>query len=412
MPNQFLKLRRSAVQGKIPETSSLDLGELAINTYEGQLFLKKSGSQGEIVTVVGSTGSFTGSFTGNGAGLSNIPASGITGLNLSRIATGSISASVNTDISSSFRLTSGSNTLLNVTRDGQLWLGNGSFVNQGYQLDVNGPFRTTVGGNVLELRSNGFAYVSRMYFLGDALYNSSNQPSLGIGSRMYMEANTGIDFSWGNLVQGNFIFKTTVATNNSVGGTKPSFIVSHTLNDGASSTLGEFRSVNITDVINMTSFPLSTYRALFISPTIASLSTNVVAIQNVIGNNLFNTTSGSTGIGVSSINASAKLQIDSTTQGFLPTRTNSTASITSPAQGLLTYITASGDTEGLWQYRTGSNGWVQFLHNSSSIPASSIVGLNLSRIATGSVTASVGVGDSSFSLVSGSSTFLLEGSLA
>jgi hypothetical protein len=143
MSNQFLKLRRSAVPGKIPETSSLDLGELAINTFDGQLFLKKSGSQGPIVTVVGSTGSFTGSFTGNGAGLTNIPASGITGLNLSRIATGSVTASVNTDISASFRITSGSNTLLNVTREGFVWIGNGAFTNQAYQLDVNGTARVT-----------------------------------------------------------------------------------------------------------------------------------------------------------------------------------------------------------------------------------------------------------------------------
>ena len=143
MSNQFLKLRRSAVPGKIPETSSLDLGELAINTFDGQLFLKKSGSQGPIVTVVGSTGSFTGSFTGNGAGLINIPASGITGLNLSRIATGSVTASVNTDISGSFRITSGSNTLLNVTKEGFVWIGNGAFTNQAYQLDVQGTARVT-----------------------------------------------------------------------------------------------------------------------------------------------------------------------------------------------------------------------------------------------------------------------------
>jgi hypothetical protein len=105
---------------------------------------------------------------------------------------------------------------------------------------------------------------------------------------------------------------------------------------------------------------------------------------------------------------SAKVTINSTDKGFLPTRTNSTASITSPAQGLLTYITASGDTEGLWQYRTGSGGWVQFLHNSSSIPASSVVGLNLSQIATGSVTASVSNTDisASFRLTSGSNTLL------
>ena len=40
------------------------------------------------------TGSFTGSFIGNGSGLENIPASGITGLNLSRIASGSATASI------------------------------------------------------------------------------------------------------------------------------------------------------------------------------------------------------------------------------------------------------------------------------------------------------------------------------
>lgn len=40
------------------------------------------------------TGSFTGSFIGDGAGLYNIPASGITGLNLSQIASGSATASI------------------------------------------------------------------------------------------------------------------------------------------------------------------------------------------------------------------------------------------------------------------------------------------------------------------------------
>ena len=41
------------------------------------------------------SGSFSGSFQGNGSGLTNIPASGITGLNLSMIATGSVTASFN-----------------------------------------------------------------------------------------------------------------------------------------------------------------------------------------------------------------------------------------------------------------------------------------------------------------------------
>lgn len=37
-----IKIRRSSVQNKVPTTTDLDLGELAINTYDGKVFLKKS----------------------------------------------------------------------------------------------------------------------------------------------------------------------------------------------------------------------------------------------------------------------------------------------------------------------------------------------------------------------------------
>jgi len=74
----------------------------------------------------------------------------------------------------------------------------GTTVDAGYKVDIVGPFRANVAGNVLELRVNGFAYVSRMYFLNDYLYNSTNQPSLGIGPKMEMLSGTGINFSWVN----------------------------------------------------------------------------------------------------------------------------------------------------------------------------------------------------------------------
>jgi hypothetical protein len=72
MSNQYLKLRRSSVPGKIPDTGSLDFGELAINTYDGLVFMKKSGSLGEQVISIGggstTSGSFTGSFSGSFTG--------------------------------------------------------------------------------------------------------------------------------------------------------------------------------------------------------------------------------------------------------------------------------------------------------------------------------------------------------
>lgn len=69
MANQYLKLRRSSVPGKIPDTGSLEFGEIALNTYDGLAFIKKSGSLGEEVITIGSTqGAFTGSFSGSFTG--------------------------------------------------------------------------------------------------------------------------------------------------------------------------------------------------------------------------------------------------------------------------------------------------------------------------------------------------------
>ena len=38
---QVVKLKRTSVQGRVPTTSNIELGELAINTYDGKLYLKK-----------------------------------------------------------------------------------------------------------------------------------------------------------------------------------------------------------------------------------------------------------------------------------------------------------------------------------------------------------------------------------
>jgi len=48
-----IRLRRSAVSGSVPSTADLNLGELAINTYDGKLFLKKDVTGTETVVEVG-----------------------------------------------------------------------------------------------------------------------------------------------------------------------------------------------------------------------------------------------------------------------------------------------------------------------------------------------------------------------
>lgn len=79
---------------------------------------------GSLIITAGVTGSFTGSFVGDGAGLTNVPASGIVGLNLSQIATGSVSASVSTS-NLLFNVSSGSNSYFSVSGS-RITIGSGS----------------------------------------------------------------------------------------------------------------------------------------------------------------------------------------------------------------------------------------------------------------------------------------------
>lgn len=47
-----VKLKRSAVAGRVPTTTDLDLGELALNTYDGRIYLKKSVSSVESIVTL------------------------------------------------------------------------------------------------------------------------------------------------------------------------------------------------------------------------------------------------------------------------------------------------------------------------------------------------------------------------
>lgn len=66
---QIVQLKRSALSGKVPGTGSLSLGELALNTYDGKIYFRRSGStdtvQEVITTNVVNTGSIflTGAIT-------------------------------------------------------------------------------------------------------------------------------------------------------------------------------------------------------------------------------------------------------------------------------------------------------------------------------------------------------------
>lgn len=52
---QTVKLKRSATQGNIPTIAQLELGEVAINTYDGKLFVKKDNGTESILQIGGSS---------------------------------------------------------------------------------------------------------------------------------------------------------------------------------------------------------------------------------------------------------------------------------------------------------------------------------------------------------------------
>lgn len=90
-PTSSILLKRSGVAGSVPTTTSLKVGEVALNTYDGKAFLHKSGSTDEVVEFVVAGAQVTGSisltgavsasvvsastFIGNGAQLTGVTAS-------------------------------------------------------------------------------------------------------------------------------------------------------------------------------------------------------------------------------------------------------------------------------------------------------------------------------------------------
>ena len=68
---QTIKLKRTSVQGKIPTTSQIDLGELAINTYDGRIFFEKDNGVETIQEILTTNSPNTGSYNVGAISASN-----------------------------------------------------------------------------------------------------------------------------------------------------------------------------------------------------------------------------------------------------------------------------------------------------------------------------------------------------
>ena len=85
---QVVKLKRTAVEGKVPTTATLELGELAINTYDGRIFFERDNGTPSIQQVLTTNTTTTGSvnligaitasyFKGDGSQITNLPAADV-----------------------------------------------------------------------------------------------------------------------------------------------------------------------------------------------------------------------------------------------------------------------------------------------------------------------------------------------
>ena len=144
-------------------TGSLILSGSSTFTNVGPTILS-----GSVISTEGFSGSFSGSFSGDGSNLSNVPASGIVGLNLSQIASGSATASispdngffVNTNISASAGTTASfdhidvAGDIIGV--DGTTFIGDGGGTN--YDLSVNNRIFLVGGTPKIYFGSTGSPY--------------------------------------------------------------------------------------------------------------------------------------------------------------------------------------------------------------------------------------------------------------
>jgi hypothetical protein len=140
---QQIKLKRSAIAGKVPSTGSLAAGELAINTVDGKLYFKRDDDT--IQSIVTTNATITGSVNINGS---------ITGSDVRINQWGSVSASLATISSQAAAIP----TLDQVTDQGDTTTnfiqvgGISTFTTGGF---ITGVFKTTDGPNIVILESTG-----------------------------------------------------------------------------------------------------------------------------------------------------------------------------------------------------------------------------------------------------------------
>ena len=240
----------------------------------------------------------------------------------------------------------------------------GTFTDAGFRLDVNGTARVqgelTVNG--VRIGLGGGAISSNTRVGGNALNNNtSGANNSAFGSNALLNNTSGTNNS--SFGQNALVNNTSGSANNSFGAVSLERITSGSRNIAIGFGAARFIADGTSDASTIDNSIIIGYN----SRVLANSQTNQIVIgydvtglgsnTTVLGNTSTTLTAlyGAVITGGTSVNASAQLQVDSTTKGFLPPRgTNAQRNaIASPAIGLVFYCTDA--TEGLYIYT--ASGW-------------------------------------------------------
>jgi hypothetical protein len=235
---------------------------------------------------------------------------------------------------------------------------------------INGTFNTTgnpalIYGNLTNTASGVTSTLFRMDVGGTQTFNINplglikfgivNGANSGIGPLdspgTAITANgtaLGFFMAGGSQTGWDFHFINYTGTRTATSGTNGSIRTAVTFNP--TSGTGAYSIISLLNVINQTGGANGITRGLYIAPTLTSAA-DWRAIEISSGGVYVNTTS---------VSASAILQADSTTKGFLPPRMTTTQinNISTPAEGLVVFNTTISH---LCCYQSGA--WVKFSHS-------------------------------------------------
>jgi hypothetical protein len=221
----------------------------------------------------------------------------------------------------------------------------------GFQFDCNGTARVQGQLTLGTTSADGIIYTtpSRSFILGGG-------QSLDVFQ--FSQINNGVIGTGGAVEQS--LFRLTIGLQSGAGGDARGNVIRTlgTMTVNTSGLINTFNAFTVNNTINCTAGTSNFFRGFYHNPTLTS-TTGLThrAIETATGDVILGSTSGSTSVGATTtINASAQLQVVSTTKGFLPpVMTGAQAeAIATPAAGLMVYANNGNGvtitTTGWWGY--------------------------------------------------------------